>query len=138
MRLKNQDPRNFIGRTVIFRHQAWQIDGVDDTHVLLSKPGLQENGKLLHYLFDQCQLYPQPAEIQARYPKLLRALVAVCNLTTTEAVNAVFCMITYGQHFMGSEAIAHIGGAGRAVALCWRHRKRVRESFARTAQQAAA
>jgi len=49
MRLKNQNPRNYIGRTIIFRHQAWQIDGVDSTHVLLSKPGLQENGLLLGY-----------------------------------------------------------------------------------------
>lgn len=138
MRLKNQNPRNFIGRTIIFRHQAWQIDGVDDTHVKLSKPGLQQTGSLMLHLFDQCQLYPQPAEIRARYPNLLRALRAVCNLTQTESENAIFCMITYGQHFMGSEAIAHIGGAGRAIALSWMHRNRVRESFARTARLAAA
>ena len=48
MNLKNQDPRNFIGRTVIFRHEAWRVDGVDDTHVLLSKPGLEQTGKLMH------------------------------------------------------------------------------------------
>ena len=134
MRLKNQNPHNYIGRTIIFRHQAWQVDGVDDTHVLLSKPGLQEKGLLLHRLFDQCRLYPQPAEIRTRFPKLLRALRTVCNLTTLEAENAVFCMITYGEHFMGSEAIAHIGGAGRAIALCWQHRTRVRESFTRSAE----
>jgi hypothetical protein len=134
MRLKNQNPRNYIGRTIIFRHQAWRVDGVDDTHVLLSKPGLQEKGLLLHRLFEQCRLFPQPTEIRARFPKLLRALRTVCNLTTLEAENAVFCMITYGQHFMGSEAIAHIGGSGRAIALCWRHRTRVRESFARSVQ----
>lgn len=138
MRLKNQNPKNHIGRTIIFRHQAWQIDGVDDTHVLLSKPGLEEKGRLLHRLFDQCRLYPQSAEIRAHFPKLLRALRTVCNLTTLEAENAVFCMITYGQHFMGSEAIAHIGGAGRAIALCWQHRKRVRESFARSVQAGSA
>jgi hypothetical protein len=136
MKLNNQDPRKFIGRTIIFRHQAWLIDGVDGTHVKLSKPGLQEKGLLLLHLFSQCRLYPQPDEIRARFPKLLRALRTVCNLTTLEAENAVFCMITYGQHFMGSEAIAHIGGAGRAIALCWRHRTRVRESFARNAESA--
>jgi hypothetical protein len=42
-------------------------------------------------------------------------------------------MLTYGPHFMGSEAIAHIGGPGRAIARCWLHRNRVRESFARYA-----
>lgn len=138
MKLKNRDPRNFIRRTIIFRHQAWQIDGVDDTHVKLSKPGLQKTGSLMLHLFDECQLYPHPAEIRARYPKLLRALRVVCNLTQTESENAVFCMITQGEHFMGSEAIAHIGGAGRAIALCWRHRHRVRETFARSARQVAA
>jgi len=138
MRLKNRDPQEYVGRTIIFCHQAWQVDAINATHILLSKPGLQEKGLLLMHLFDQCRLFPQLDEIRVRYPKLLRALKTVCNLTTLEAENAVFCMITYGQHFMGSEAIAHIGGAGRAVALCWRHRKRVRESFARTAQQAVA
>jgi hypothetical protein len=138
MKLKNRNPRDFIGRTIIFRHEAWHIDGVNAEHVLLSKPGLERNGKLLLRLFARCELYPQPSEIRARFPKLLRALVTVCNLTSLEAENAVFCMITYGRQFMGSEAIAHIGGPERAIRLCWRHRTRVRESFARNAQLAAA
>lgn len=133
MKLRNRDPRDYIGRTIIFRHEAWLLDGVDTEHVLLSKPGLDKKGKLRLELFASCELYPDAAEIRTRFPKLLRALVTVCNLTSREAENAVFCMITYGRQFMGSEAIAHIGGPQRAIGLCWLHRTRVREFFARQA-----
>lgn len=138
MKLRNRDPRDYIGRTILFRHVAWRIDGVDSEHVLLSKPALEQKGKLRLELFASCELYPDAAEIRTRFPKLLRALVTVCNLTSREAENAVFCMITYGRQFMGSEAIAHIGGPERAIGLCWQHRTRVREFFARHAVAQAA
>lgn len=137
MKLKNRNPRDFIGRTIIFRHEAWLVDSVkDDGNIILKKPALDQQGLLRAELFDKCELYPQAEEIRTRFPMLLRALKSVCMLTDTEAVNAIFGMITYGPRFMGSEAVAHIGGSGRAIAHCWLHRHRVRESFARWAKAA--
>jgi len=136
VKLKNRNPHDFIGRTIIFRHEAWLIESVDNAHVVLNRPALDQRGLLMLELFGQCQLYPLPDEIRARYPKLLRALKTVCVLTELETVNAIFCMITYGPRFMGSEAIAHIGGPQRAIERCWMHRHRVRESFARWAKAA--
>lgn len=136
MKLKNHNPHAYIGRTITFRHVAWRVDAVNGEYVELSKPGLNQTGKLRLELFSQCSLFPSADEIRTRFPKLLRALRTVCNLTTGESENALFGMLINGPFFSGSEAIAHIGGAGRAVQLCWRHRNRVRESFARTAQLA--
>lgn len=137
MKLKNRDPREYLGRTIICRTGAWRIDGVDGEHVLLSKPGLEAKGKLPLHRFGNCTLFPSAGEVQARFPKLLRALRTVCNLTSGEAENAIVGMITNGPFFAGSEALAHLGGSANAVGLCWRHRNRVRESFARYAQLAA-
>lgn len=138
MKLMNRDPRDYIGRTIICRTGAWRIDGVDTEHVLISRPGLDTKGKLLLHLFGNCTLFPSAGEIQTRFPKLLRALRTVCNLTSGEAANALLGMITNGPFFAGSEALAHLGGSANAVGLCWRHRNRVRESFVRYAQLAAA
>lgn len=138
MKLTNRNPRNYIGRTIICRSGAWRIDGVDGEDVLLSKPGLEIKGKLRLHLFSSCTLFPSAGEIQARFPKLLRALRTVCNLTSGEAENALLGMITNGPFFAGSEALAHLGGSANAVGLCWRHRNRVRESFVRYAQLASA
>lgn len=137
MKLTNRNPRNYIGRTIIYRSGAWRIDGVDSEHVLLSKSGLDTKGKLGLHLFGSCTLFPSAGEIQTRFPKLLRALRTVCNLTSGEAENALLGMITNGPFFAGSEALAHLGGSANAVRLCWRHRNRVRESFARYAKLAA-
>lgn len=138
MKLKNQDPRALIGRTIIFRGVAWRIDSVNDDDIELSKPGLDQKGRLRRDLFTQCSLFPSLDEIRTRFPKLLRALRTVCNLTTGESENALFGMIINGPFFSGSEALSHIGGAGHAVWLCWNHRTRVRESFAHYAQLQAA
>lgn len=137
MKLNNHNPRDYIGRTIIHRAGAWRIDGVDDEHVLLSKPGLNSEGKLRLDQFGSCTLFPSAGDIQTRFPKLLRALRTVCNLTSGEAENALLGMITNGPFFVGSEALAHLGGSANAVGLCWRHRDRVRESFARYAKLAA-
>jgi hypothetical protein len=136
MRLINRNPSDFVGRTIFHRHVAWRVDGVDDEHVLLSKPGLNQKGRLRHHLFAECILYPEPAEIRTRFPMLLRALRTVCNLTTAESENAILGTITHGIFFNGSEALAHLGGSGNAIGLCWRNRTRVRESFARWSQPA--
>jgi len=130
MKLKNRNPQDYVGRTILFRNDAWHIDAVDNTHVLVSKPGLQTTGKLMLELFAQCTLFPSPDEIRARYPKVLRALKAVCNLTSGEAENAVLGFIICGWSFKGSEALAHVGGSGNAINHCWIHRNRVRTSFA--------
>jgi hypothetical protein len=138
MKLINRNPADYVGRSIIFRGIAWHIDGVDGEHVLLSRHGTSPKGKLMLHLFAECRLFPTAAEISARFPKLVRALRAVCNLTTGEAENALFGMILNGYFFVGSEALAHIGGAGRAVGLAWTHRTRVRESYARMAMAGAA
>lgn len=136
MKLTNRNPQNYIGRTIICRSGAWRIDGVDSNFVLLSESGLETKGKLGLHLFGSCTLFPSPGEIQTRFPKLLRALRTVCNLTSGEAENALLGMITNEPFFTGCEALAHLGGSANAVGLCWRHRSRVRESFARYAQLA--
>jgi hypothetical protein len=136
MKLKNRNPRDFIGRIIIFRHIAWRIDGVTDEHVKLSRPALGRTGSLRRHLFERCTLHPLPAEIRARFPMLLRALQTTCLLSELEAVNAMFCMITYGRQFLGSEAIALLGGPEQAIRHCWRERSRVRELFAREHQAA--
>lgn len=132
MKLTNRNPRNYIGRTIIHRGIAWHVDGVDGEDILLSKHGLDQKGKLALHLFGSCILFPSAGEIQARFPKLLRALRIVCNLTSGEAENALLGMITNGPFFIGSEALAQLGGSANAVGRCWRHRNRVRESCART------
>lgn len=131
MRLTNRDPRAYIGRTIIYKGIAWQIKKVDDQHVHLYKPGPNEWGLLVLRLFGQCTLFPEASEIRARFPKLLRALRTVCNLTSGEAENAILGIIVNGYFFAGSEAVAHLGGGGSAVQRCWRFRRQVREHFAR-------
>lgn len=133
MKLKNRDPRAYIGRTIIHKGIAWQITQVDGEHVHLYKPGSNHHGKLLLRLFEQCRLFPDASEIRARFPHLLRAMRTACNLTTGEAENAVLGMIVNGPFFAGSEALAHMGGGGNAVRVCWRVRRQVREYFARQA-----
>jgi hypothetical protein len=136
MKLKNRDPRAYIGRTIFYKSVAWQITKVDDENVPLYKPGQNEHGRLRLDLFGQCKLYPEASEIRTRFPKLLRALRTACNLTTGEAENAVLGMIVNGPFFAGSEALAHIGGSANAVQRCWRFRRQVREYFARQASPA--
>jgi hypothetical protein len=133
MKLKNRDPRSYIGRTIFYKGVAWQITKVDDENVHLYKPGQNQHGRLRLELFGQCKLYPEASEIRTRFPRLLRALRTACNLTTGEAENAVLGMTVNGPFFAGSEALAHIGGAGNAVRVCWRVRRQVREYFARQA-----
>jgi len=136
MKLKNRDPHAYIGRTILCKGTAWQITKVDDEHIHLYKPGSNEHGKLMPYLFGRCRLFPPASEIRTRFPKLLRALRTVCNLTSGEAENAVLGIVVHGYFFSGSEAVALLGGGGNAVQRCWRFRRQVREYFARQAAPA--
>jgi hypothetical protein len=81
MRLKNRNPAMFVGRTIIFRHQAWKIDSVAGDTIHLSKPGLAHKGQLRLHQFADCRLFPTREEVFARFPKLIRALGRVCNLS---------------------------------------------------------
>jgi len=126
MKLKNQNPSRFIGRTIIYRHQAWTIKSVVGETINLIKPGLDRKGQLQLHQFADCRLFPTRAEVLSQFPKLIRALCRVCKLTQDDAVIAVRGQITTGSYYMDSEPIALLGGTGNAMGLAWRGRHKVR------------
>jgi hypothetical protein len=126
MKLKNQNPANFVGRTIIYRRQAWKIKSVAGNTIHLVKNGIDRKGQLQLHQFADCRLFPTRAEVLAQFPKLIRALCRVCKLSQDDAVVAVRGQITTGSYYMDSEAIALLGGTGNAMGLAWRgrHKKR--------------
>lgn len=130
MKLKNRNPADFVGRTILYRHQAWNIDAVDNTTIFLSRPGLAQKGRLQHYQFADCRLYPTREEVLAQFPRLMRALRWACLLSQSEAVDAIHGMITTGSYYMGSEAVAHVGGSANAIGHAWRRRHNVQRQAA--------
>lgn len=135
MKLKNRNPADFVGRTILYRHQAWQIESVTDTDIHLIQTGLDKKGRIQHYQFADCRLYPTREEVLAQFPMLVRALRWACILSQGEAVGAIHGMITTGSYYMGSEAVAHVGGSARAIAHAWRCRGNVRRQAALMAAQ---
>jgi hypothetical protein len=135
MKLKNRNPADFVGRTIIYRHQAWNIDALDGTTIYLSRPGLAQKGQLRHSQFADCRLYPTREEVLTQFPMLVRALRWACILSQSEAVGAIHGMITTGSYFMGSEAVAHVGGSANAIGHAWRCRHNVRRQAAALAAQ---
>lgn len=132
MNLINRDPAQYVGRTIIFRHQFWLLDEVNES-LQLSKPGLGHKGKLTRAQFNTCRLYMSADEIRKHYPKIIRLLRAVCNLTEGEAVSAVQGYFTTGPSFNGSEALARIGGSYAAITRALRFRNVVRMEYSRHA-----
>jgi hypothetical protein len=130
LKLKNLNPTNFVGRTILYRHQAWNIDAVNDTTIFLSRPGLAQKGKLQRYQFADCRLYPTREEVLTQFPMLVRALRWACLLSQSEAVDAIHGMITTGSYYMGSEAVAHVGGPANAIGHAWRRRHNVQRQAA--------
>lgn len=126
MKLKNRNPANFVGRCIIYRHQAWTIKSVVGNTIHLFRPGLEHKGQLQLHQFADCRLFPTRAEVLAQFPKLIRALCRVCKLSQDDAVVAVRGQITTGSYYMDSEATALLGGTGNAMGLAWRgrHKKR--------------
>jgi hypothetical protein len=89
MKLKNRNPANFVGRIIIHRHQSWKIQSVIGDTIYLCRDYLDHKGQLKLHQFADCRLFPTHAEVQARYPKLIRALCWMFKLTQEEAVKAV-------------------------------------------------
>lgn len=126
MKLINRNPANFVGRTIIYRHQAWKIDSVSADTINLSRPALGHRGKLQLHQFAECRLFHTRKEIIAQFPKLIRALGRVCKLSQAEAAVAIRGIATTGSYYMDSEAVALLGGSGRAMHLAWRGRNKKR------------
>lgn len=126
MKLVNRNPANFVGRTIIYRHQAWKIQSVSVDTIHLSKPALGQKGQMRPEQFAECRLFQTRDEIIAQFPKLIRALGRICKLSQAEAAVAIRGTLTTGSYYMDSEAIALLGGSGRAMALAWRGRNKKR------------
>lgn len=126
MRLKNRNPANFVGRTIIYRHQAWKIASVSGEKIHLCRPGLDHKGVLRIDQFAECILFPTRKEVMAQFPRLIQALSRVCKISKDDAVGAIRGMITTGSYYMDSEAIAMIGGSANAMGLAWRGRNKKR------------
>lgn len=126
MKLKNCNPATLVGRTIIYRHQAWAIESVSGGTIKLYRRGLDHRGQLQMHQFAECRLFPTREEILAHFPRLVSALARTCKLSQQEAISAVRGQITTGAYYMASEAIAQLGGTGRAISLAWRgrHNKR--------------
>lgn len=126
MKLKNRNPATLVGRTIIYRHQAWTIKSVSGSTINLYRPGLDHRGQLQMHQLAECRLFPTRDEVLTHFPRLIRALGRACKLSQKEAIAAVRGQITTGSYYMDSEAIALLGGTGRAMGLAWRarHNKR--------------
>lgn len=123
MRLNNTSPANLIGRTIIFRNQYWEVASVDDDGLCLVKHGTRDKGRLRLQNLADCRLYLTHEEVRTKYARLVQALRWSGILTHTEAESCVLGYLTTGSYFMGSEAVAHMGGALAAIrhALRCRH-----------------
>jgi hypothetical protein len=126
MKLVNRNPAMFVGRTIIYRHQAWKIQSVSADTIHLSKPGLGHKGQIPVNKFAECRLFQTREEVIAQFPKLIRAIGRVCKLSQIEAAVAIRGMLTTGSYYMDSEAIALLGGSGRAVTLAFKGRNKKR------------
>lgn len=134
MKLKNRNPADFVGRIIIYRHQSWKIQSVMGDTIYLCRDWLDHKGQLKLHQFAECRLFPTRVEVQARYPKLIRALCSMFKLTQEEAVKAVRGHVTTGSYYMDSEAIALLGGSARALGIAWRSRHKVRRQVALAVQ----
>lgn len=130
MKLKDRNPADYVGRTIMYRHQAWTIKSVEGNTIHLSRPLRSQNGQLRIEQFAECRLYPTHEEVIASFPRLIRSLRKACIFTQSEAVDALHGMITTGSYFMGSEAVAHMGGSANAIRHAWRRRHNVQRQAA--------
>lgn len=130
MKLKNQNPANFVGRIIIYRHQSWKIQSVVGDTINLCRDWLDHKGQIKLHQFAECRLFPTHVEVKAQYPRLIRALCCMFKLTQEEAEKAVRGHVTTGTYYMDSEAIALLGGSARALGIAWRNRHKVRRQVA--------
>lgn len=136
MRLVNCQPQSLIGKTIIYRWQFWRVEAVEADGLRLGKDYCPDKGRLALRQLPQCRLYPEPESIDQAYPRLFRALRWACLLTHTEAKCCIHGFLTTGATFMGSEAVAHIGGALAAIRHALRCRHAVRKELRRGNQAA--
>lgn len=93
-----------------------------------------ERGLLRRHQWDECALFPSNEEVRSRYPRLLAVLRITCLLTSTESECLLLGYLTTGSAFMGSEAVARIGGALSALNRAMIHRARARQEIRRRPQ----
>lgn len=115
MRLNNVNPSSVIGKTVIYRGQFWRVVQTDTNQVRVDKPWNSAKGLLSLDQFRESRVYPSCEEVRKTYPRLLRALRWACILTQGEAEECVHGYLTTGSYYMGSEAVAHMGGSRAAL-----------------------
>lgn len=125
MRLNNQDPKNYINRTICYRGHFYFVSSVDqDNTVHLYDHVKQKKGLLRPDQWAASTLYPNADEVATRYRRLIAVMRDVCLLTQTEAHAAIIGHLTHGPFFYGSEALARIGGSAFAVRRAINHRHR--------------
>lgn len=131
MRLVHQDPHHFVGRTIIYRSRFWLVDSVDGTDIVLQDHVRNERGRLRRHQWRACSVFPSAFEVRSRYPRMLALLRSTCLLTSGEAESLLIGYLTTGSAFMGSEAVARIGGAFNALNRALLHRMRARQELRR-------
>ncbi len=128
MRLMRVAPETVVGKTIIFRHQFWHVDAVLEDTLRLSKSymGNSMKGRLQVPQLADCRLYLTHEAVAKAYPRLIKALRFACILTESEAESCLQGYLTTGSRYIGSEAVAHIGGSLAAIQHAIRCRKLVR------------
>lgn len=116
MRLVNVAPATLVGKTIIFRSQFWHVDAVaDDLRLSKYYMGNSTKGRLQQRQLADCRLYLTQEAVAAAYPRLIKALRYACLLTLSEAESCLQGYLTTGTGYIGSEAVAHVGGALAAI-----------------------
>ena len=128
MRLVNTTPETVVGKTIIFRNQFWHVDTVVEDELRLSKyyMGNSTKGRLQLRQLADCRLYLSHEAVASAYPRLIKALLYACLLTRSEAESCLQGYLTTGSGYIGSEAVAHVGGSLAAIRHAIRCRKIVR------------
>lgn len=127
MRLIKTAPESVVGKTIIFRNQFWHVDAVaDDLRLSKFYMGNSTKGRLQLRQLADCRLYLSHEAVAKAYPRLVKALRFACILTQSEAESCLQGYLTTGSSYIGSEAVAHVGGALAAIRHAIRCRKLIR------------
>lgn len=128
MRLVKVAPETVVGRTIIFRNQFWHVDAVVEDDLRLSKyyMGNSTKGRLQLRQLADCRLYLSHEAVAKAHPRLIKALRFACILTQSEAESCLQGYLTTGSRYIGSEAVAHVGGSLAAIQHAIRCRNLVR------------
>jgi hypothetical protein len=128
MRLTHKPIELLKGRTIVFRHVFWEVEGADGDNVMLRHGACgEQRGILQRRQMKDCRLFLTREEVARHYPRLLEELRSGCHLSAQEAQDLLVGMMTTGSYWMGNEAIARIGGAREAVLHALRCRRQRRQ-----------